>query len=649
MQSARTLILTASIKVGYRPCQALRQISVLPRCTGRRVGSAEFTDERMIMGMMPIKPFERNWTTRPLATDRAPLFHTPAARSWLARTTLLAAAFATLTASSGCMSSILRQDKPKPKSEVKDDEQKLRLVRDLTRVWGLRPTLVQGVGMVSQLNNTGSDPGPSPHRDMLLDDMRRRNVSDPSRILSSPQTSLVLVKAVMPAGTQKGDRLDVEVRTIPRSETESLRDGWLMPTRLQEMAVLGARIRQGNLMGSAEGAVLVDSLFEADTDKRSETSGRILGGAISNIDRSLALVLSSEHHSPRTSALIGAAINQRFHTYDRGTKRGVATPKRDNYIELTPHRRYRRNLLRYARVVQAVALREPPRALIERMDVLEGQLLAPSTAVSAAVDLEAIGDEALPTLRRGLESEEPLVRFAAAEAMAYMNEPESVDYLVESARHESAFRYHSLVALSAMTETRARDGLVELLHEPSDETRYGAFESLIAFNPRDPATNGKVIGEVMALHQIQSSSEPLVHVRLTKRPEIVLFGGPIKVELPAVLMAGSKIMIKSEPSGRVKVSRFAVGEDDQSQYCDQQLSSIIEAIVGVGGSYTDVVSAIKDAKQKNKIAARVKYDAIPKPGREYQLGDVEESDEAPFDESETDTDTDNETAFDEPL
>jgi hypothetical protein len=39
----------------------------------------------------------------------------------------------------------------------------------------------------------------------------------------------------------------------------------------------------------------------------------------------------------------------------------------------------------------------------------------------------------------------------------------------------------------------------------------------------------------------------------------------------------------------------------------------------MGASYADIVSAITDAKQKGYLTARVKFDALPKPGREYQL------------------------------
>ena len=522
----------------------------------------------------------------------------------------------------GCTSPWMRS-KSEEKAVV-NEKATVRLVRDMTRPWGLRPTTIEGIGLITQLANTGSDPPTSAGRDLLLEDMRVRSVESPASILGSPNTSLAMVRAVLPAGVRKGDRLDLEVRTPTNSETTSLRQGWLMPTRMQEMAVLGNRIRRGRLMGMSSGAVLVDALLENDSDPRFETKGRILGGAVSNVSRDLGLVLTTEHHSVRASSMIGNAVNARFHTYDRGTKRGVATPKRDDFIELSIHRSYGRNLLRYVRVVQAIPVRESSRQRIERLGELEAKLMDEKTALSAAVDLEAIGAEAMPILRNGLSAPTQLVRFAAAEAMAYMNEIDAIPILLEAARNEPALRWHSLTALSAMTESEARDALVELMHEPSDETRYGAFKALIDFNPRDPAAHGEILGDVMALHTIASNAEPLVHVRKTERPEVVLFGKSVKLNLPAVVYAGENILIKSDSRGRLKVNYFTMADDDRTHYCDNDLADLIRTIVRVGGGYTDVVSAINHAKQKDTLNARIKFDAIPQPGRKYAWDEIAE-------------------------
>jgi flagellar basal body P-ring protein FlgI len=89
---------------------------------------------------------------------------------------------------------------------------------------------------------------------------------------------MVLLRAYLPPGVQKGDPLDVDVSVPGRSETTSLRGGWLMLSRLRQMEPMGGTVRMGNVDGIAEGDVLVDGLFEGKSDRVLETRGRVLGG-----------------------------------------------------------------------------------------------------------------------------------------------------------------------------------------------------------------------------------------------------------------------------------------------------------------------------------------------------------------------------------
>ena len=82
-----------------------------------------------------------------------------------------------------------------------------------TRQQGLAPVAVESVALVTGLPGTGSDPPPSIHRQTLLEDMQKRDVDNPNSILADSSTAMVIVRAVLPAGVQKGDPLDIEVRT----------------------------------------------------------------------------------------------------------------------------------------------------------------------------------------------------------------------------------------------------------------------------------------------------------------------------------------------------------------------------------------------------------------------------------------------------
>ncbi len=175
---------------------------------------------------------------------------------------------------------------------------------------------------------------------------------------------------------------------------------------------------------------------------------------------------------------------------------------------------------------------------------------------------------------------------------------------------------------------RMREALATLLHEPSAETRYGAFKAILESNLRDPAVRGEMLEDTLVLHVIPSQGEPLIHIRRTERPEIVLFGQESCFQTPAAVCAGPRILIKSEDSGRLKVSRFSLGKDDVSEYCTTQVADVIRTMVKLGASYADVVAAVTQAKQRGVLATRVAFDALPRSGRQYYLDEADAPAEA---------------------
>jgi len=498
-------------------------------------------------------------------------------------------------------------------------------VGELTRPHGLGAFAIESVGLVTGLASTGSDPPPSQQRQSLLEEMKKRKVANPNQVLAADTTSIALVRAVLPPGLQKGDAIDVEVRVPGRSKTTSLDGGWLMETSLREVAVLDQSIRSGHVRGVAEGPVLVDGWIQDEGDDVSMVRGRILGGAVATKSRPFGLNLRSDHHSISISKLIGAAINQRFDTYVRGRRQGAATPKTDKFIELQIHPRYRNNLVRYRRVIEQIKLRETPNDRIERIGVLEGELLVPATSSLAALKLEAIGDEAADTLKKGLESPSPEVRFYAAEALAYLDQAEAGSILGESAL-EPAFRSRALLALGAMSSVEAHDALVSLLHVASAETRYGAFQALQQMNPRDPLLGQTMLGRVY-LHEIASDAEPMVHVARTRRPEIVLFGIDQPIQTPMMVLVGKKLIVRNEGPNRVRVTRYSADGEDKIRVCNTTVNELVRALVEVEAAYPEIVRVLQEAKKQGSIPSRLEFDAIPKAGRTFNRSnsDQEES------------------------
>ncbi len=542
---------------------------------------------------------------------------------------LLACAVLPLVTAAGCMSFIGLPGQREQKSLDDLTDESPNLVAKFTHPYGMDYVKIEAVSLVTGLDGTGEDPPPTPQRAVLMGDMNRRKVEHAEQILASPNTSLVLVRGFLRPGIQEGDRFDVEVRVPTRGETTSLRGGWLMSARLTEVAVLGQQIRQGHVLGVAEGAILVDPSATGDERQPYATRGRVLGGGLATKSRQLGLVIDDRYKSVHLSSRIAKSISDRFHTRIDGHKRGVAEPKTDELIEIAVHPRYKDNVSRYMRVLQSTAVSETAHQRQQRIALLADQILNPLTAASAALQLEALGDEsAVEMLVKALESDDTEVRFYAAEALAYLDDTSAVDVLAAIARDEPAFRVNAMAALSAMDDLNAFEALRELLTVESAETRYGAFRSLWAMNPHDSLIAGIDMNGAFTFHELDIAGTPMVHVTNSHRPEIVLFGKQPPLKLPLLVEAGSGIMINGMRGSEITVSRVDSGSEVDRRTIHPEVEELVRAIVDLGGTYPDVVQALHEASKQGGLESRLRVDALPQTGRMYTRKD-KASEESP--------------------
>lgn len=509
----------------------------------------------------------------------------------------------------GCAGPAIRSQSPEVAALI-GMESDIRLVGDYAAAWGTHPQRVERAALVTGLPGTGSDPPPGSQRAMLMTDMQARGVVEPNKLLASPTTSLVWVHGFLPPGVRKGDRFDVMVEVPADNDTASLHGGWLMETRLAEMAVLGNRVRDGHVRAVAEGPLLVDPVSGGTLDSRSRVRGRVPGGGVSLTTRPIGLILEPEHRSVALSKRIGDTINRRFHAVIKGTKRGVATPKTERFIELEIPPVYAHNLARYIRVVRAVAVVEPPAGRHARMELLSRQLADPVTAPMAAIKLEAVGRDAIPILKEALESSDAEVRFAAAESLAYLGESAAAPHLAEAASGLRSARPAALAALQVLDDANGIDALQSLLSSASAETRYGAFRALWRIDPTLPVIRGERLAEACSLHVLDVDGPPLVHCTRSTRPEIVLFGTDHRLESGLRAEAGGSIVVVVE--GReATISRFAAGEPDRTIVTPARVDHVTRAIVEVGGTYPDVVQFLQQSSANRCLDSRLAFDALP--------------------------------------
>lgn len=478
---------------------------------------------------------------------------------------------------------------------------------------------IEGVGLVTGLDNTGEDPPPSQYRTRLMDEMKKRGVKEPNKVLASPETAMVIVRAYLPVNVRKGDPFDVEVMLPPNSQATSLAGGHLLEARLAEQAVVqGGRLLDGDVFGTAEGPILVSNSDDASASAALLRRGKILGGGKAKADRDLVIYLRNEYRSGRMTTRIANAIGKRFHGHDEhGIKVPMAEAKDDQQITLKVPDEYKENYPRYLSVIRNMAFRETDIARRVRMQKLEEQLKVPATCETAALRLEGMGSEAVPALKRVLDHEDLEVRFNAAMALTYMGQPDGLDELAEAARAEPAFRVYALAALAASREAEASSELRALLKEASSETRYGAFRSLTVLNDADPAVEGKKMGGGYTLHVVAEGGPPLVHMTHHTKAEVVLFGGDQQLQLPAVLRAGPHIQVVGrQGSGEVVVSRYSGGQNVR-RVVSPNLVEIIQACDELKASYPDIADLLTQAHQRHNLSGELAIDALPTAGRTY--------------------------------
>ena len=496
-------------------------------------------------------------------------------------------------------------------------------IADITSVWGLSYAKVEGIALATQLDGQGSDPKPSQQRSYLVSEMRANDVAKPNEVLASDDTSLVLVRGFMPPGVRKGDRFDVEIRTLPGSATKSLRGGFLMGTSLRQMEAMGGRVLQGHVVGKVKGPIIVDAVYDR-SNEQNENRGRVLGMAVAKYDRPIGLAISSENHSVRITAAIAKSINNRFHVIENGGLIGAATPKNDKHIELAIPPRYKHNLARYLEVVGQIKYRETSQELAMRLLTLEQELLEPSTTKRAALKLEAIGESAIDILRSGMESPDAEVRFSSAMALAYMDTPESAKELGSAAKVERAFRWNAMTALAAMDDVEAGVQLSELLDMRSAETRYGAFHALRVRSPNQSVYLSSIRPDDFYFHVVPSRSFPMIHFSKYKRPEIVLFGHDQTVKDNFLFVKKGLTIRALEGTDKVKISKFSRRDDDVSLECSNQIGDLIQNMVSLNMDFGEILEVFQVAKSSDMLNSKLVIDATPKPGRRY---DREESDE----------------------
>jgi hypothetical protein len=490
-------------------------------------------------------------------------------------------------------------------------------IGDATEPFGMTFVKVESVALVNGLPGTGGAPQPSSQRDELLDELKAYDVERPNMVMDSRETAMVTTQVILPPGARKGDLLDIFVRLSDKSEATSIKGGWLMPTRLREMRVLGGSIRQSDVAALGRGPVLVHQQYSGSSDAGELRTGFVLGGAVATESRKLGLRIRANCKHVMISAKIAELINDRFYFFDGTRRRGIATAKEDDFIEIDVHPRYRNNVSRMMAVIRQLPIRPKSVEMSTRMEELEMRMNEPVSAEEATFELEALGESGGMILRKGLASPLPELRFYAAHALAYLDDPESIAPLEQLSAQEPAFRFHAIKALGGMDSMLAGDALMRLLHVPSIETRYAAFRALANRSDADLTVPGQSMVDGYRYYQIPSEAPPLIVLSGVKQPEVVTFGPPQALQPFDSLIVRQGLVIRTLPDGQLALSHFRVGHEDQRATSSGTIPGLLNGLMKVEASYGDAVEALRLCKQQSLVGAQVVIDPLPDPNAEY--------------------------------
>ena len=529
---------------------------------------------------------------------------------------------ASLLSTTGCKNFIKRAQSPDDDGEILQFEDKSpvgpKYISETCGMWGMDYAKIEGIGLLMNLDGTGSPAKPGGYREHLQDELKthKEKISNTGELFESKNTEMVVVRGYVPPGARKGDNFDVEIEIVPNMEGTSLDDGDLFRTRLRKLVEFsGRKLKEGLVVGLAEGPVLVDSVFESRQEAGNELHGWILGGGESLKSRPLGLNLRTQNYGPKTTTMISRAVNARFTAVTPNGREGIAKPKNYKTVNLLLPEVYRHNVRRFSEVIANIRYNETAQQRVERLDELAKQMTNPATCAKAALRLEAIGRDAIPTLKRSLTNPDLELRFRSAEALTYCGHSEGLEILKEVAEIEPAFRWHAITALSASDDPDAAMHLELLIQTESAETRYGAFRALHTRSPEHPLVYGRRFRDFF-LHSIPVESSPMVHFSRNKRPEVVVFGDA-KVS-DDFLYVETGTTIRSAGSGKLTLIHYSKERGRQEVVCSTDIKELIETLSNHDFTYGRILRIFRKARKDGTMVARLVVDAVPGANRDYE-------------------------------
>lgn len=449
-------------------------------------------------------------------------------------------------------------------------------VGSLSRLNNNQPQYVSGYGLVVGLDATGSSEVPQALRQWLINEMTKQGVGrqqyeevlplSPAQMLASPNTAVVRVEGIIPAGAVQGSRFDLLVSAAD-SSTTSLVGGRLYTC---ELSAGGSNPERFYLtpLALGRGAIYLGpstnverDVFELDENQRRALV--VAGGEVLE-SRSFELVLNQP--SRTRAGLIADRINERYPAAP-SDERPTANALSPLVIKLHIPARYEEDPKGFIDLINHTFIDRAAGFVRLKADQLAEVLMDdPGQSASVIMAWKALGPNVSQVVRRYYanaensaetqQTDEPqaqptplFIRLAALEAGAFVGDERASEFLLELAQHDDpSVRIRVAEALAHLSKSLYGDrALLGLLNDKIRSVRIAAYESLA--RKGSPLIERKVLrdrnGEIKMVIDRLPVRDPLIYITQKRYPRLVIFNPRLGFDVPTMAgVWGDRLMIR---------------------------------------------------------------------------------------------------------
>jgi flagellar basal body P-ring protein FlgI len=507
-------------------------------------------------------------------------------------------------------------EKPAATTELVPQIELGTTIDSLVEVFSYQSTPVEGYAIVGALDGTGSSECPQPIRDYLEKFILKQlpeQQTNIDKIISSPNTAVVLVRGLMPFNEGKASRFDIKVEALTGTQTTSLEGGWLYATELKPVGTFAVTMK---VFAKAGGPVYIDKIDSKESDQR---IGYVLGGGTVLEENKIVLALRTPDY--KTSNAIRNRINSRF---GFNTARAAS----NSQIELGIPEEYAGRRKKFIELVRSIYMQQSPALTKERILASVRKLAVTADKHDSEIALEAIGRQSINELTALLNHSSEEVRLRAARCMLNLGDDRGLERLGDIAFDDtSTYRIEAIEAISSSARRNdAANILRRLLKDDNFDIRLAAYENLRKFD--DIFITQDLIADSFLLEQIIQTPHKTVYATRSGQCRIALFGAPIYCRRNSFIQsADGQIIINAAPDQNyVSIIRKHPTRAEsviklQSSF---ELGDIIRTLaespvkkpnsrqLGLGVTYAEIISILKQMSQAGAIEADFQAGGLPK-------------------------------------